>query len=304
MGAIVVLCWVCGGLTSIALAAPPSNDRIEKDVDDITGSQKYKWLRKQDTKQSYPDRTSNSNKSPNSNTGGAGTAEEMRPDDGCNFEPNFQDAKPALQEEPDSGCGNGEPPDCGCRPDIGSCQCEPGLSNCGNCIPAASTAAPVGYVLAAIALALIIFFIARAILQRSPAENIALEEDESFGDEDDEIRVSRIHRIDARSLQDKAMDAARNEDYKKAVGYLYLLAISILSKAGYVQLESSTTNWEIARQTQKNGGPYKAVTILIRHFEELFFGLRTPTVMHFEECRVVVERDFLTLQKEGGVEKA
>ncbi|MBN2525747.1 MAG: hypothetical protein JXR76_05075 [Deltaproteobacteria bacterium] len=283
--------------TSVATAAgKPPNSKVTKEVDDITADSGYRWLREGDAR-----RSGDLQKGRFSGKGGPGGKGGGMPDaessEGCSFEPNFQDWDPP-EADADDGCGNSDSPDCACDPDIGSCNCDPTIGNCGACVPSPGALVPLGYLLGGLVLAVIVFFVVRALILRMPSEDTPLNmEDVDFDEED--MRVSRIHRVDPASLLDRANEAARTGDYKRAVGYLYLLSLSILSRGGIVELEKSTTNWNILRQTFKNGGPDVAMKIIVRHFEDLFFGNKSPTFERYEQVRQNVTSSLLPLEKEA-----
>lgn len=285
LGVCCVFC--CVGLC--VFAAPTSNDRVGKELDEIIKNPKYDWLREGGVEAAPPKRPRQGKMS------GKGRALEGGIDpesgDGCSFEPNFKDITTPDEE----GGGNNAPGDCACQPDLGNCACDPVVGNCAACAPSSGNIVPLGYGVGIIALVFIVFFVVRALIRKLPQENSALEPEEYDDCDDEEIRVSRIHRLDSASLLDNAHEAARGGDYKKAVGYVYLLAIATLSKAGYVELAQSTTNWHIVQQTRKNGGPVASMNVIVRHFEDLFFGNYTPSQSRFDDCFALLEKDVLPL---------
>ncbi|MBN2343106.1 MAG: DUF4129 domain-containing protein [Deltaproteobacteria bacterium] len=289
---VVLLCPVLA-----AVPGSPSNDKVDREVDEIIKDPQYNWLREGGKEASSAKPPHHKGKH-----GGAGAGEvsEMpEAGDGCSFEPDFRDLDPPEDQPSDSGCGNSEPPDCDCAPDLGNCACDPVIGNCGACAPSASTMVPIGYAVGIAALLLIIFFVVKALIRQLPEADTPLEEvDEEI--EPDHIRVSRIHQWNADDLLSRAREAAVRGDFKAAVGFIYLSAISALSKNGYVALERSTTNWHIVQQTRTNGGPTQAVDRVIRHFEDLFFGNREATRERYDDCLLLVETDLLTLGRREG----
>jgi hypothetical protein len=67
--------------------------------------------------------------------------------------------------------------------------------------------------------------------------------------------------------------------------------------AGLAPLDQSTTNWTIVEHTRRRQGPHEAVAALVRVFEDLFFGARTPEARHWEAARRIVEVEL------GGIAK-
>jgi hypothetical protein len=289
---------VCGAWAHAETSAvsSPSNDGVEKQVEEITADEGFRWLKEGGTKRNAPDDYPTGKFASQSGTRGNGRIPSPEEGGGCAFEPDFRDFE-RPEPSDNSGCGGGQSPACDCAPDIGSCSADPFIGTCGACVPSPRMMVPLGYAVAGIALALIIFFIVRALIKRLPETDTPIEFETEDMD-DASIRVSRIHRVEPSSLLDRATTAARDGDYKRAVGYLYLLSLSILSRRGLVELDKSTTNWHILRQNVKNGGPDAALRVIVRHFEDLFFGNRPATIDRYNACHEQVRSTLLPLQTE------
>jgi hypothetical protein len=148
-------------------------------------------------------------------------------------------------------------------------------------------------------LALIVFFIVRAIVRRDKhaVDAVAAIDD---GGRPEEVRLSRIASVPAATMMERAAAAAGAGDFKTAVGWAYLAGISNVHEAGFTPLDQATTNWTIVENTRRRQGPHTAVASLVRVFEDLFFGGRSAEVKHWEAARRIVEVELGGIAKPQG----
>jgi hypothetical protein len=237
-------------------------------------------------------------------------------DQGCDYgpKPQEEDRKPANKPEGSGGCGGGpapgspeggsasEPssaPDCGCDVPAPNCGCDRAIGSCGGCPGIGATVAPLGYLLGAAVLALIVFFIVRAIVRRDKhvVDTSAAIAD---GARPEEVRLSRIASVPAATMMERAAAAADAGDFKTAVGWAYLAGISNVHEAGFTPLDQATTNWTIVENTRRRQGPHTAVASLVRVFEDLFFGGRSAEARHWDAARRIVEEELGGIAKPQG----
>lgn len=323
---------ISAALVAIAFFAPqlmadaPNNESVDEEIDRITEPPDYDWLRA--PKQSrLRSESRQGRRSLNRGEGRPGKAREKRDarSDGCGYQPEPSEGKlPPEANHPSGsgGCGGGPAPGsggpgeikappldtgggcgsspetgCGCGNSIGSCGCGDAIGSC-DCGALGAVAGPFGYLLAAVALGLIIFLIARAIMAREKRADqsiIAID-----GPSDPRaVRISEVSAYPVSTMMERAVQAAARGDYKTAVGWGYLCGISRLHRAGYTALDHSTTNWTIVASTAKKKGPHEAAGRLMRVFEDLFFGAKEPQEEHWRQCSKIVEDE---LGKETDIE--
>lgn len=306
---------VCLGLLAPTISAGdrPDNDQVGRQVDDITKPPDYDWLRQhgQGTGSGSP-----SGKPLGKARPAARRGEPRERDEGCDYQPEPQgddDRAPANKPEGHGGCGGGpapgsgtggggsasappRAPDCGCDAPAPDCGCDRAIGSCGGCPGIGASVAPLGYLLGAAALALIVFFVVRAIVRRdrSPDKAIAATDDAASPEE---VRLSQLAAVPVETMMERAAAAAAAGDYKIAVGWAYLAGISNVHEAGLTPLDQATTNWTIVENVRRRQGPHAAVASLVRVFEDLFFGGRTAEARHWEAARRIVEEDL------GGIAK-
>jgi hypothetical protein len=307
-------------LVSLGLLAPtisagdrPSNEQVGRQVDEITKPPDYDWLRqpKQGTGHGEP----------------AGQrAGEARPavrpgakpgrDQGCDYgpKPQEEDRQPANKPVGSGGCGGGpapgspgggvaspppSAPGCGCDVPAPNCGCDRAVGSCGGCPGFGASVAPLGYLLGAAALALIVFFIVRAIVRRDTHADDAIAATVDGGGLE-EVRLSRIASVPAATMMERAAAAAAVGDFKTAVGWAYLAGISNVHEAGFTPLDQATTNWTIVENTRRRQGPHAALASLVRVFEDLYFGGRSAEARHWDAARRIVEEELGGIAKPQG----
>jgi hypothetical protein len=307
---------VCLGLLAPAISAEdkPDNAQVERQVDEITKPPDYDWLRQhgQGGGQGAPSSRRAGKARP-----GARRAEQPRQDQGCDYGPEPQegpDREPANRPQGSGGCGGGPAPgsqgggpadvppatpDCGCDAPAPDCGCDRAIGNCGGCPGFGASVAPLGYLLGAAALALLVFFIVRAIARRDRRPDAAIPAVADGGGPEG-IRLSQLESVPAATMMDRAAAAAAAGDFKTAVGWAYLAGISSVHEAGFTPLEQATTNWTIVENTRRRQGPHAAVASLVRVFEDLFFGGRSAEARHWEAARRIVEVELGGLAKPQG----
>ena len=310
-------------LVALALVAPqlmadaPDNEAVGEKIDRITEPPDYDWLRA--PKQSRLRSGSRHGRGRAMEGEGRPGKSRKKKDggsDGCGYQPKPSDgALPPEANRPSASgsCGGGPAPgsggpgkippppeqgggcgslpgtgcDCGGSP--GSCGCSDAIRSC-NCGAIGGMATPFGYLLAAVALGLIIFLIARAIMAREKGKDQDIMDIEGPIDPR-AVRISEVSAIPAATMMERAAQAAAGGDYKTAVGWAYLSGISRLHRAGYTALDHSTTNWTIVASIKRKKGPQEAAGRLMRIFEDLFFGAREPMEEHWRQCAKIVEEE-------------
>lgn len=303
-------CLAAALLAPGAIAGEPSNDQVEGHIDEITRGPEYDWLRD-------PGRPAGE---AGEGGGGAkggrrGPREGSDSGGGCGYEPGGSRPEPRDGERPGGdGCGAGASPGagggsapagsgsgcsgspggagCGCDRTVGACDCGPGpasIASCG-CGGVGAFGSTLGYLVGGIALALLVFLVARWILHREGPASVDADEEAEVGSPED-LRPSQVAAVPADLMMSRARDAAAAGDYRAAVGWSYLAALASLHRAGQVDLTRSTTNLGIVESTRRRGGPHEAVSKLVRVFEDLFFGGRAALEPHWVECRRIVEVD-------------
>jgi len=315
----------------LAIAGEPStNQDVERNIDQITEPPPYDWLR--GPKPDFDKGRGEPFGRPDRGDRGSGKPRPERPEQSerCDYQPPEQqdDGKPDVPDRappegegcssgptpggevqsgapPDTGsggCGGDGQPGCGCDRALGDCGCDRAIGDCGcgdgigsspGCGGLGAAGTGLGYVLAAVALGLIVFLVVRAILRRDKSRG-----DEEIGEEvevtsPEEMRVSEVAALPAATMMDRAAEAAMMGDYRTAVGWAYLAGISSLHRSGFTDLHVSTTNLAIIASTRSKGGPHEPTSRLVRVFEELFFGGREPVLGHWEECRRIVEEELV-----------
>ena len=307
-------------LVALSLLAPtisaedkPTNDQIDRQVDEITRPPDYDWLRQpgQGGVQGEP----TSRRTGKARSGGR-RAEQPQRDQGCDYGPKPQekDRQPANKPEGSGGCGGGpapgsqgggtagappSSPDCGCDTPAPDCGCDRAIGSCGGCPGIGASVAPLGYLLGAAALALLVFFVVRAIVRRDRRPDAVIAAIGDGGSPED-VRLSRLDLVPAATMMERAAAAAAAGDFKIAVGWAYLTGISNVHEAGFTSLEQSTTNWTIVENTRRRQGPHAAVASLVRVFEDLFFGGRQAEARHWDAARRIVEVELGGLAKPQG----
>ncbi len=282
--ALVVIAFVAPQL----LADTPDNEAVGEKIDRITEPPDYDWLRA--PRQSRLRSGSRPRRGRAMEGEGRPVKSRKKRDggsDGCGYQP--ETSKRELPPEANrpsggGGCGGG----CGSSPGTG-CGCGDAIGSC-NCGALGGMATPFGYLLAAVALGLIIFLIARAIMAREKRMDQDIMDIEGPIDPR-AVRISEVSAYSADTMMERAMQAAANGDFKTAVGWAYLSGISRLHRAGYTALDHSTTNWTIVASTKKKKGPHEAAGRLMRVFEDLFFGAREPREEHWRQCAKIVEEE-------------
>ncbi|MCK9461901.1 MAG: hypothetical protein M0R80_19905, partial [Proteobacteria bacterium] len=243
---------VCLALLAPTLSAEdrPDNDQVGRQVDEITRPPDYDWLRgtKHEAQQGEP--LAHERGKARAKTK---RAEPRERDEGCDYQPEPQggpDRAPANKPEGSGGCGSGPAPgsqgggsasappsgpDCGCDVPAPNCGCDRAIGNCGGCPGIGAAIAPLGYLVGAAVLALIIFFVVRAIVRRdrSPDKPIAGTDDVAGPEE---IRFSQLPAVPVATMMERAVAAAAAGDYKIAVGWAYLAGISNVHEAGFTPL--------------------------------------------------------------------
>ncbi len=279
--ALMLIWGVVPGLT----AEPSDNSEVEKKVDEITAGHEYDWLRQpagspgeSTQKRSEPRRGRYSRRANSPSEGG-----------GCGFR-----VGPAVtpSEAKEPGCDNDNTP--------GSCDCEETVGKCdagstpGSCQfrGFSGIGSSLGYALAGLLLAAIIFFVVSAILSRDRTNAVVVPTNEEEISSPEEMRLTQVPATSTEKMMQLAEDSAERGDFKQAVGWTYLAGIGSLHRAGQIDLRLSTTNLEIVETVRSKGGPHSSTGHLVRIFEDLFFGEREPTSEHWYACRKIVEEEF------------
>jgi hypothetical protein len=301
---------VCLAVLSPTISAgdPPTNDQVGRQVDEITKPPDYDWLR---GPEQGAGEAGGQKRKPGAGAARARRGDQPRPDDGCDYSPKPQgdDRKPANKPEGHGGCGGGPAPGaqgggtagtppggpgCGCDAPAPDCGCDRAIGSCG-CPGVGGAVGSLGYLLGAAVLALIVFFVVRAILRRDKPADAAIAV--ADGGRPEEVRLSRIPAVPAATMMERAAAAAAAGDFRTAVGWAYLAGISNVHAAGFTPLDQSTTNWTIVEHTRRRQGPHAAVASLVRVFEDLFFGGRSAEARHWEAARRIVEVELGGLAK-------
>ncbi|MFO8072539.1 MAG: DUF4129 domain-containing protein [Polyangia bacterium] len=294
----------------------PANEDVGRSIDEITEPPDYDWLRRSD------ERGSGGSKEVSPRTEGERPAPKRHAgeDGSCDFEPSRREkergpGEPLQLPERGRGCGGvpsgGGPSEPGSPAEEGGCSrggsgcgadpegCCPGSSpgegcsrgaggGCGGCGGAGAVLTPLGYIVAAAGLALLVFLVARAILRRGESGE-GERTIEAGGGEPEDVRVSQVADLASETLMDKAARAAAEGRFRAAVGWSYLAGLSMLHRGGFADLRQSTTNLELVDSTRRRGGPHLAAARLVRVFEDVFFGDRPAGEEQWSECRSIVE---------------
>ncbi len=277
--ALMLIWGVVPGLT----AEPSDNSEVEKKVDEITAGREYDWLR-----QPADAPGGATQKGAESQRSGRYSRRANSPSEGCGYR-----VGPAVQprEVEESGCDSDRTP--------GSCDCEETIGKCdagstpGSCQfkGFSGIVSSLGYALAGLLLAAIIFFVASAILSRDKTDSAAALTNEEDVSSPEEMRLTQVPATSTERMMQLAEESAERGDFKQAVGWTYLAGIGSLHRAGQIDLRLSTTNLEIVETVRSKGGPHSSTGHLVRIFEDLFFGERESTSEHWYACRRIVEEE-------------
>ncbi len=293
----------------------PTNEEVGRNIEEITEPPEYDWLRR-------PSREGSDGAGSDAKPNRAKHPEPRRSSDqdgSCDFGPPRREGKrgpddPPRLPEQGQGCGGvpsgGGPSEPGSPSERGGCSrsgagcgadpegccpgsspgagCSSGPGGCGGCGGAGAVLTPLGYIVAATGLALLVFLVARAILRRGEGGE-GERAIQPAGGEPEEVRVSQVADLASETLMDKAARAAAEGRFRAAVGWSYLAGLSMLHRGGFADLRRSTTNLELVDSTRRRGGPHLAATRLVRVFEDVFFGDRPAGEAQWAECRSIVE---------------
>lgn len=321
---VATILIACAAMAALA-GEPPSNQEVERSIDEITKPPPYDWLR-------GPRTEGLAGRGQPVDRAGRGPGRDPRPPrerpeqgDSCSYEPEPQGGgetgRPDVPDRPrpeGEGCSSGPAPggevetqdgpgslagegcgcdramgDCGCDRTVGDCGCDRAVGSSPSCAGLGGAGAGLGYVLGAVALGLIVFLVVRAILRRDRSHKDDSIETDINATSPEDLRVSEVAAMPAATMMDRAAQAAMIGDYRTAVGWAYLAGISSLHRAGFTDLHVSTTNLAIVSSTRRRGGPHEPTSRLIRVFEELFFGGREAEMGHWEECRRIVQEELI-----------
>jgi hypothetical protein len=157
---------------------------------------------------------------------------------------------------------------------------------------------PIGYLLFGLFVAFLLGVIVWALLKRETAPVVMSELDVDTIASPGDLRPSQVPRYSVEAMMARARKAAGEKDYKNAVGFAYLAGIDHLHRVGVVDLRRSTTNLQIVDAAVKANGLHRPTATLVRIFEDLFFGEKTPLETHWDACRRIVEEELVSIAEQ------
>lgn len=168
------------------------------------------------------------------------------------------------------------------------------LTGAGNVF--AGIAQALGWVVAAIVIAVMLFLVVRGIIalvawyqdrerdlggeSAGPAVEDPLEPDRSPGEFPADVYVA------------KARELAAAGRFREAVAHLLLGGMSYLERAGLVRYRKGLTHRDYVRAVRPQQQYYRAMRQMVRVYEPLGFGRRTPASSHFEQSLAAYESAF------------
>lgn len=276
---LLVLIWI---FSVAPMAVGLDEPEVDRQIDEITAGPEYEWLRGKHNNTEQSQTNSIPPKSRDVDFEGPPSS-----NNDCGYHPTPAQSIESSAEtdaQSGSGCSRQESTPCQCD-DVGfpSCACEPiGLGN---------GIGMLGYLIAAILLVMVVFFIVWAAVNRDHCgEDTEIVVTQNISSPD-ELRLSELPKVPTDQMMSQAQASARRGDFKSAVGWCYLCGIGKLHRLGQIDLRRSTTNLEIIDAVRSKGGAADSVSRLIDIFEILFFGDRQALEQHWHECRQIVEDD-------------
>lgn len=278
---------ILGSLSLGAQKPMPEQDQIAKKIDEITQSADYEWLREEEISKEAAEGSQ-------AGTARAKARSRYLQNDpqsgGCGYR-----MGPPIEKKPAKrqSCNNDTPGSCE-NNSIGDCGFHPQAPSCGD-FSIGSSQTIFGYILGILLLIFLLYFVIWSVKRAEGSTGIKKLKSPQGIREPDKPSLREAVVIPPIELLQRAKDAAGRADYKTAVGRAYLASLGMLHQAGKVNLISSTTNYEIVQTVKRNGGPHLATEKVIGVFEEVFFGGRKPTAVHWDLCLSLIEDHFVRL---------
>lgn len=140
---------------------------------------------------------------------------------------------------------------------------------------------PLTMVLALLALALVIVLIARSVLERA-----AVEKGETATAARERGPAPQIPpgELPSQHYLDRALELAQGGDFRQGLRELLLGAMSWIERAGLIRYRKGLTNRDYLRAVWRRPASRDSLAVIVRDFEQVYFGRRPATVDRFDNC--------------------
>ncbi|RMG54049.1 MAG: DUF4129 domain-containing protein [Acidobacteria bacterium] len=141
--------------------------------------------------------------------------------------------------------------------------------------------------------AVIIYALVNAILAAFRRERRPSDTERRFPE-----TASTAARLTPAELRKRALAAAQEKDYRRAVRYLYLSVLHALDERGLIEFTPAATNRDYLRRVRWEARLYPTMVYLTRRFERYWYGQIAPSEVEFYDYIAEVERALTALTGE------